>query len=133
MDYGKEQKFDLDQYNLDTDEWNSSAESQHDSSALGSRAISASENISQPESELHTTELGHITSTTPLDYPKPTTQETSQTNTPNPKIYAHPENPAVVDDIENNQIRKLSNDQDAAAFVDFYDAASALAQGQEAA
>ncbi len=39
MDYGKEQKFDLDQYNLDTDEWDYSPE--RDARALGNKIISS--------------------------------------------------------------------------------------------
>ena len=41
MDYGKEQKFDLDKYNLDTNEWSYSPE--RDARTLGSKIISSSE------------------------------------------------------------------------------------------
>ena len=68
MDYGKEQKFDLDQYNLDTDEWDYSPE--HDARALGNKVISSPETLTTSTAETpKSPEPSQISPSMPPGYP----------------------------------------------------------------
>ena len=83
MDYGKEQKFNLDQYNLDTDEWDYSPE--RDARALGNKIISNTpDSLSTPTTEAEPLlELNQPPSLMPPGYPQEPSQPQSQT-TPSP-------------------------------------------------
>ncbi len=146
MDYGKEQKFDLDQYNLDTDEWDSSTKPQHSSNTLGNKAISASESA-RSISETNTSNLGQIIPTMPPGYTEPeATGLTESTKTKDTKstsshhISFKRNHVMSGENLSQKAVnflqdrgKKMNDDNDAAAYLDDIDSIKAEFQGQEAA